>query len=142
MNIQQSTLHRNLNYYLFRIEPEEQPESLKLLQQEQSQQEEKRLFCIICKNIITTQDEQISVNGGHTHEFTNPNGLSYRIGCFRIVTGCKHTGPTTSEWSWFAGYSWQVANCGACGNHLGWLFQQNRSADFYGLIINQLTSGK
>jgi len=31
-------------------------------------------------------------------------------------------GRPTTEFSWFEGYSWQVAVCSECGEHLGWRF--------------------
>ena len=38
-------------------------------------------------------------------------------------------GTATVEFTWFAGYSWQIPLCGGCGNQLGWLFQRAESSD-------------
>jgi hypothetical protein len=102
-------------------------------------QRERRLFCARCHHAVTHQDQRIAVSGGQEHDFTNPHGFSFRIGCFREASGCVATGERTTEHTWFPGYAWQVAQCERCGIHLGWLFAS--SADgFYGLIIERLTS--
>lgn len=100
---------------------------------------EQRLFCARCGHTITRQDQRIAVNGTHAHDFTNPHGLTFHIGCFRDAPGCIPFGAATTEFTWFPGYAWQIADCASCGVHLGWLFTS--SADgFYGLILNRLTS--
>ena len=43
----------------------------------------KRLLCAACATPITTDANRISVNGGHAHTFTNPNGVTYQITCFQ-----------------------------------------------------------
>ena len=48
-----------------------------------------------------------------------------------------HAGEPTTEHSWFPGYTWRIALCSRCRNHLGWLFQ-GHGEGFYGLILTQL----
>lgn len=101
--------------------------------------EERRLFCANCRNLITSQDDRISVQGGQEHTFTNPHGYVFHIGCFRQTRGCAHAGEETSAWSWFRGFTWCITLCANCDTHLGWRFQAPDD-QFYGLILNRLTS--
>jgi len=79
------------------------------------------------------------VDGSHEHQCVNPHGLSFHIGCFGWVTGCRVVGAPSAEWSWFPPCRWQIELCGGCREHLGWLF---RSADreFHGLILDRLVA--
>ncbi len=96
------------------------------------------LLCGVCRHIITTDVERISVQSSHSHTCTNPGGIVFDIACFRHAPGCSSIGAATAEHTWFSGYQWQIAVCGSCGEHLGWLFRDGDS--FYGLIIARLTS--
>lgn len=100
---------------------------------------ERRLFCARCRHTITHQNQQIEANGAHTHAFINPHGLTFHIGCFRDAPGCTPLGAPTTEFTWFPGYAWRVADCAKCAVHLGWLFTSSSDA-FYGLIVDRLTS--
>ena len=100
---------------------------------------EKRLFCAACRHPITHQDERIMVQGGHEHTFTNPQGMTYHIGCFREAAGCAPSGEATVEFTWFRGYAWRIAYCAHCHVHLGWRFQSDADY-FHGLIVNRLIS--
>ena len=99
------------------------------------------LICVYCNHLITPHTERISVNGAHTHEFTNPHGIVFRIGCFRTADGCIRIGNPTDEWTWFKGYYWSIANCGQCYSHLGWHFANNEDDQFFGLILGNLAEG-
>ncbi|MFQ5934902.1 MAG: cereblon family protein [Acidiferrobacterales bacterium] len=101
--------------------------------------EERRLFCATCRNLITTQDDRTSVQGGQEHKFTNPHGFVFHIGCFRDTRGCTYVGERMSAWSWFKGFTWRIALCADCNTHLGWLFEAPDDR-FHGLILNRLTS--
>lgn len=107
--------------------------------EEKTTEEEKCIRCRECGNPVTHPSERISIDGSHAHAFANPNGILYEIGCFRSVIGCGFVGPATDEFSWFKGYSWKVAYCGKCLNHLGWLFISPVNDPFSGLILDKLT---
>ena len=107
--------------------------------EEKITEEEKYIRCRECGNPVTHPSERISIDGSHAHAFANPNGILYEIGCFRSVIGCGFMGPATDEFSWFKGYSWKVAYCGKCLNHLGWLFISPVNDPFSGLILDRLT---
>lgn len=98
------------------------------------------LLCRRCRRLITRTSERIEMQGAHQHAFANPHGLVFRIGCFQSARGCAYTGPLSPEFSWFMGYSWRIAVCGSCLNHLGWLFVPSTGAAFNGLILDQLVS--
>jgi hypothetical protein len=100
---------------------------------------EKRLFCAACRHPITHQDQRIIVQGGHEHTFTNPQGITYHIGCFREAAGCAVAGEATTEFTWFSGYAWRIATCTHCQTHLGWCFQSGADY-FHGLIVDRLIS--
>lgn len=97
----------------------------------------KKLYCTFCKNYITELDNAVEVDGEHTHTFSNPAGFTYTINCFQYAPGCQIIGESTSEHTWFNGYEWQIAICGSCSEHLGWLFSNEK--DFFALISDRLT---
>lgn len=95
------------------------------------------LRCAFCGEPITTAAAAIAVGGRTRHARVNPAGIRYEIGCFATAPGAAARGERSTFWSWFPGYSWQVACCTGCGTHIGWRF---RSADdaFFGLILDHL----
>lgn len=95
------------------------------------------LRCIECHYVITHQSDRIQVNEQHRHVFANPHGYVYRIGCFGRAPGCLPIGQASSHFSWFPGYTWQVALCGQCLTLLGWAFRSSE-AYFFGLIVEKL----
>lgn len=99
-----------------------------------------KLYCHLCRHQVTDRGQRISLQGGHVHTRTNPAGYVYDFGCYQNAPGCRSLGPRTDEHTWFPGHSWQIAVCGNCGEHLGWLF--NGVSRFYGLIIGRLVSNQ
>ena len=100
---------------------------------------EKALLCKLCGNRITVAAHAIEVNDGHHHAFFNPAGIIYEIRCFSSAEGCVQYGPYSSEFTWFAGYSWRLALCSSCSVHMGWYFSSGELG-FYGLIGKNLSS--
>lgn len=96
--------------------------------------------CAGCQNLITRGRWQTSV-GGHHHQFTNPLGNHYHIRCYEFATGFLLRGGATEEHTWFVGYAWTAAHCGACHAHLGWQFTGSQTpAPFYGLIKERIVA--
>jgi hypothetical protein len=62
----------------------------------------------------------------------------FRIGCFQTAGGCGVTGTATTEFTWFPGFSWEIAYCRACLDHLGWYFSSAGRGGFFGLILDRL----
>ena len=95
------------------------------------------LVCAECKYPITRETDKIEVNEKHQHVFANPHGYFFQIGCFAEAAGCLTTGEETAFFTWFPGYSWQIAVCGQCWTLMGWAFTSNEF-HFYGLILEKL----
>ncbi len=104
----------------------------------ESPEEEGLILCRGCRHPITRPAERISVQGQHQHTFANPHGIVFEIGCFRDASGCGYIGPSTDDFTWFAGHQWRVCICAACLAHLGWLFTSPVGGAFHALIIDRL----
>ncbi len=96
------------------------------------------IVCRRCGYLITRLSARMTVQMSHEHSFANPHGLVFRIGCFSTAEGCAYAGPFSNEFTWFKGYNWRIAVCGACLVHLGWLFVSAGGSSFNGLILDQL----
>jgi hypothetical protein len=107
-------------------------------QKQESTDQDKLLLCRQCLQVITHQSLRVVINGAHEHTFANPNGFVFEIGCFQSAIGCGYVGQPTDEFSWFAGFMWQVAVCGSCLTHVGWLFTASSIKCFIGLILDRL----
>ena len=94
--------------------------------------------CRFCLTKITSAARMIEVNGSHRHVFANPYGKIFEIGCFAMAPGCISNGSPTTECTWFAGCSWRFSLCASCFSHLGWKYQSNLTASFFGLILANL----
>jgi len=77
------------------------------------------------------------VEGQHAHTRVNPHGFEHEFGAFSSAPGVVESGAVSQFYSWFAGFAWQLVNCGGCHRHLGWLFR-SESRTFYGLILNRI----
>ena len=97
----------------------------------------KKYYCILCHQIITDQNCQISINESHNHVFANPHGLVFEIGCFTNAMGCEVNQDSSHDFSWFSGYSWSISICKKCQNHNGWFFS-SLSHSFFGLILDKI----
>jgi hypothetical protein len=98
-----------------------------------------RLRCAQCGHSITEAEQRIVVEGAHAHRHRNPAGQVFEIGCFRVAPGCSHSGEATAEFTWFAGYRWDIAWCQQCGTHVGWRYSSVQLDGFHGLILDRLT---
>jgi hypothetical protein len=99
---------------------------------------DKAIRCRQCQHIITRPSHKLDVAGQHIYCFRNPADVDFVIGCFSLAEGCRTLGEATHEHSWFHGYSWRIALCGQCGEHLGWHYDNESGVRFFGLIINKL----
>lgn len=99
--------------------------------------EDHLILCKNCGSIVTAPEHIIAVNGHHTYTFTNPSGITYRIGCFSSAHGCITDGDPTLDHTWFEGFSWNYALCLNCLIHLGWYYQRGDEG-FFGLILDNL----
>lgn len=104
---------------------------------ERSGADDDALVCAACEHRITSQDLREERAGSHEHTFVNPGGYVHHIGCFAAASGCVHPGAVETAFSWFPGWSWQIAECGRCRTHLGWLFRC-AGEQFHGLLVEKL----
>lgn len=100
-------------------------------------QGERALLCRRCGHPVTSPRQRIEKGGSHRHTFANPSGIVFEIGCFGQADGCGPSGMASDEFSWFAGYHWQIVICRRCLDHLGWLFLSPGDR-FFGLILDRL----
>lgn len=95
------------------------------------------LRCAGCGHRITDRAYRSEQSGAHEHTFVNPAGYMFRIGCFVAAPGCVYVGAPSEAFSWFPGWRWQVAVCGRCHAHVGWIFRL-AAGQFHGLILSAL----
>jgi hypothetical protein len=98
---------------------------------------EEELHCAECGQAITRPKFQTRIGGKFQHTCVNPAGILFEIGCFSQAAGCREIGPESDDFTWFDGYTWQVAICSSCRSHLGWRFWSSEDS-FFGLILNRL----
>lgn len=104
---------------------------------EPSDAPEGRLICRVCGHPVTHRSAGVRIAGRHVHRRTNPAGVEFEFGCFGSAPGAGQEGTPTDEHTWFAGYRWRFAVCGACGSHLGWFFE-GREPAFWALVTDRL----
>jgi hypothetical protein len=102
------------------------------------------LVCAACGLHITDEGARLMVGGAHEHTGTNPNGYTYRFGCFAEAPGCRPHGVPSKQATWFPGHWWYVQKCAGCDEHLGWLFfsEAPEVRPFYGLILDKLIAAE
>jgi hypothetical protein len=102
------------------------------------QLEPHKILCQTCQHPVTTSHQKIEIDGQHSHQCTNPGGVTYELGCFSTAPGCIRRGIPTVEFTWFTGYYWNFALCANCLTHLGWFYQKSSQEHFHGLILANL----
>lgn len=107
-----------------------------LLDLQRPKQPRRILHCRQCRRPITRPSERTEINHRHVHEYSNPHGFRFRIGCFRDAPGAVAHGESVDAWSWFPGYHWRLALCVGCHVHLGWHYSGGEP--FWGLILDRL----
>ena len=117
------------------------PESRKRAEVEDEQGDAsggRALVCRVCRRLVAWEGARVDVGGAHRHQFANPNGFVFTIGCFQQAPGAAVTGVPTTEFTWFPGHAWCYLHCRRCGVHLGWHFTSAAGGAFYGLILDRL----
>jgi hypothetical protein len=99
--------------------------------------DEEALRCVVCDHRISERAFRTERSGAHEHTFVNPGGFMHHIGCFVAAPGCVHVGTTESAFTWFPGWTWQVAICARCKTHVGWVFRCS-GEQFHGLILSAI----
>lgn len=102
------------------------------------QDESSLLYCLHCRQAITSLKEKRDIRGRFLHERINPEGFQFLIGCFNQALGCDISGKPSPEYTWFEGFHWQQCLCCRCQQHLGWYFSR-QNEHFFALIMKSLT---
>jgi hypothetical protein len=104
----------------------------------------KAYHCAACGGLMTHSDRLILVSGTNRHLFVNPAGVECDFHTFYSCPGAIAVGEATEVNTWFLGYTWQMAFCRQCGQHLGWyyeaLFKSKRPGEFWGILISHVIS--
>ncbi|KAG2443183.1 hypothetical protein HYH02_009260 [Chlamydomonas schloesseri] len=83
------------------------------------------LACRECGAQVTSCSSALLMSAeGAGGAFVNAHGYVHDMATFRSVQGqgLRYIGRPETAHSWFPGYAWTIANCAACGEHLGWRF--------------------
>ena len=110
---------------------------LKEIVDEETPPKEGFLFCRACSHVIGHVQDRIEVQGSFMHTCTNPYGFVHEFGCHREAHGCAVQGEPHAADSWFRGFQWRLASCGACNTHMGWMFEKP-GTHFFGLILHRI----
>ncbi|XP_057721985.1 uncharacterized protein LOC130936032 [Arachis stenosperma] len=79
--------------------------------------------CKICQALIAKRSDMLVMSSeGPLGAYVNSNGFVHEIMTLSKSKGLALMGPPVTEYSWFPGYAWTIANCGTCEIHMGWLF--------------------
>jgi hypothetical protein len=105
---------------------------------------EKAYYCIDCDGLITHSDRLIVIGGTNRHLFVNPLGAECDFHTFYSCSGAIAVGEETEAHTWFSGYSWRMAFCRHCGQHLGWHYEAvsryERPLEFWAILVDNLKS--
>lgn len=104
---------------------------------DEDEEVERVVRCATCDHVVAKAEDRFIKDGREDHVFTNPEGLTFQIACWREAPGCAGFGQESDEWAWFPGWTWQVAVCAGCLTHLGWFFRRDASS-FVGLILDRI----
>jgi hypothetical protein len=100
--------------------------------------------CFACGGLITHSDRMVPVAGNSKHFFVNPAGVECNFLTFYSCTGAVALGEPMLADTWFPGFSWRMALCRRCGQHLGWyyeaVFTSEWPGEFWGILLSQLTA--
>lgn len=96
------------------------------------------VYCAVCSHVLARREDALEVNGSQQHFCTNPHGIDFDVRTYSDALGCAISGQPTAADSWFTGFTWRFACCDGCGIHLGWLFEDNASNHFYGLVHERI----
>uniref|UniRef100_UPI00358E20E6 protein cereblon n=1 Tax=Myxine glutinosa TaxID=7769 RepID=UPI00358E20E6 len=81
------------------------------------------LCCKNCRCEITTQSDIFSLSrSGPMAAYVNPHGYVHEALTVHKTTNVNLAGRPSTQYSWFPGYAWTIAQCRHCGHHVGWKF--------------------
>ncbi|KAK4274250.1 hypothetical protein QN277_017502 [Acacia crassicarpa] len=79
--------------------------------------------CRNCQTIIARRSDMLVMSSeGPLGAYVNPGGFVHEIMTLHNASGLALVGRATTEYSWFPGYAWTIADCATCESQMGWLF--------------------
>ena len=100
--------------------------------------------CVTCGNLITHSDQRVLIGGTDRHLFVNPAGVECDFHTFHVCPGAIAVGEPSELHSWFLGYTWRMAFCRQCGQHLGWYYRailkSESPGEFWGILVSHVIS--
>ncbi len=100
--------------------------------------------CRTCGGLVTHSDRLLPLGGKSRHLYVNPAGVECDFQTFTSCLGAIALGDPTEEHTWFSGYSWRMAFCRQCGQHLGWFYEGVSSSKqpraFWGVMVSRIMS--
>jgi cereblon len=90
------------------------------------------LRCKHCGAPISQMKHVFSVEGtcGTAGNYVNSYGINHQTVTVRTVDcDVLCVGQPETKESWFPGYSWQIAHCAICFEHVGWKYQRVGKTD-------------
>jgi len=93
---------------------------------EKSKKGQSSIRCKHCGATISQMRQIFSVGGseGTAGAYVNCHGIVHHTMTLRDIEAQITLGQPETKDSWFPGYSWQIAYCAVCHNHLGWKFRK------------------
>lgn len=79
-------------------------------------------LCAWCLNHVARERDRFLYDGRDEFVFMNPDGIRFEIITFSQTIGCRKSGESTLEYTWFPGHAWSFCHCDRCGQHLGWCY--------------------
>ncbi|XP_050419400.1 protein cereblon [Patella vulgata] len=104
------------------------------------------LQCKYCNAPIANKNDVFSMAvEGPMGAFVNPAGHVHETLTIYNVQNIQLIGRSSTEHSWFPGYSWKIAQCRSCANHMGWKFKATHKNFtpqlFWGMCRSSLVPG-
>ena len=75
------------NFFLLKDSGKENFDTKTIEQEDEKENDNPWIFCIVCKNKLTRKKDAIEMNSRHSHSFLNPHGIFYNIRCFKNAKG-------------------------------------------------------
>ncbi|XP_044464519.1 uncharacterized protein LOC123195027 [Mangifera indica] len=102
--------------------------------------------CKTCKTAIARRSDMLVMSSeGPLGAYVNSGGYVHEIMTLYKTNGLSLEDHAYTEYSWFPGYAWTIARCGACENHMGWLFTATKKSlkprSFWGIRGSQVADG-
>ncbi|KAF2304434.1 hypothetical protein GH714_031348 [Hevea brasiliensis] len=103
--------------------------------------------CKHCQIVIARRSDMLVMSSeGPLGAYVNPHGSVHEIMTFYKVNGLALDGEAVTEYSWFPGYAWTIADCANCEFHMGWLFtatkKQLKPQSFWAIRSAQVADDK